>query len=804
MPLHESKCPLLCVFYAEFDNVVGPVVCRQAPEGFMDLDIGASYTEMEQALKASFTSTSSYQSPSFSSKETTKKEKEEEKQQQGKKEGNSNSPQSTSGSNNNHNGNGLSIFDSTCEYIITGSELADKMISLCTHNMQILSRPTIISNSRYERNSLLFSVGFVLRRDCDSRPYRPVLSKLTSLLRTMEIESSYLSNLHHNHKHANLNSNSITQSNRVIGNKSRQKNQHQHPCLELQQVLRSILINLNSPNAECNLFLDEANALNLKLYNPPKPLATPVPDYVVPILLRPEWQLQMFDWDLTINWILPYIDGLKYIRLISQSPDVDMDMEMVRACLRVLKHHQVLAFVDIFKYSNIYEATPKLASIMSNASSSKNSLLSEAFDFAAKVAKKDALMTSGGNRSNSPTPRVNIASSYASQYTNSSLLAQASIGQSKPKSLPKESYMGLALSHNTPETGTIHLQNQTSELASISASASLSSSAGTGTYSPSARQHAQRQQSSLYSSSRMQAAASFPPAPDLLPTQKHVHPSTRNYHAAATISVAYMIKKEHQILKAALAQLYCSCHRNASLGEIMLSKMSGVTDSKDDTKDGASLKSGDPLDTSPKLDSSSSNDKSPNNMPPSLSASSSDHIKNVNNNSKDKSAESSPPPNKSSSSSSSPQTESHNALERNLTPEEWKRALEFFDHRRFATFGVIHGWIRRVHCFPLAYDVFHNNYPKDGNNDDTVNPDMLSSNNENGNGTVPPNNDNGTGAGTTANQNFKMAYEMASTMDGTKCDDELSCMFGMSLEKIIDLVKSTGTKDVAKIYSCSH
>ena len=43
------------------------------------------------------------------------------------------------------------------------------------------------------------------------------------------------------------------------------------------------------------------------------------------------------------------------------------------------------------------------------------------------------------------------------------------------------------------------------------------------------------------------------------------------------------------------------------------------------------------------------------------------------------------------------------ALEPILTPDEWREALNFFDHRRFITFGVIRGWIRRVHCFPLAY-----------------------------------------------------------------------------------------------------
>ena len=31
-PRRTSRCPLFCVFYAEFDNVVGPRVCFQSPE----------------------------------------------------------------------------------------------------------------------------------------------------------------------------------------------------------------------------------------------------------------------------------------------------------------------------------------------------------------------------------------------------------------------------------------------------------------------------------------------------------------------------------------------------------------------------------------------------------------------------------------------------------------------------------------------------------------------------------------------------------------------------------------------------
>jgi hypothetical protein len=46
------------------------------------------------------------------------------------------------------------------------------------------------------------------------------------------------------------------------------------------------------------------------------------------------------------------IDGVKHVAQIASSTEVDMDM--VRACVQVLRHHGVLAQIDIFWYHNVY------------------------------------------------------------------------------------------------------------------------------------------------------------------------------------------------------------------------------------------------------------------------------------------------------------------------------------------------------------------------------------------------------------------------------------------------------------------
>ena len=325
-PRTPPKCPLFCCFYAYFDNKVGPAIGYQSPKRFMDNDIGISTEKVHDILGKTFAKYTSSKGDKKNGKKkhTDSKTREDAtpRTQDGKAsedDKNDLDPETSISPEKIHSestdsgmvaesscddehqaGDGqqeradgadsndgdderdddedetdtteddasvelpegaMSIFDSTSEYIITGHELCDKTITLSTHGMHILTRPTVIHHERYARNALLFSVGFVLRRAADPSPFRPLLAKWASTLRSMEVESNILSN----------------------------------PKLrpQLQVILERILISLNSPSWECNLLLSPSNALNLKLFHPPKPLATAVHDHDVPILLRRDLQLQM-------------------------------------------------------------------------------------------------------------------------------------------------------------------------------------------------------------------------------------------------------------------------------------------------------------------------------------------------------------------------------------------------------------------------------------------------------------------------------------------------------------------------------
>ncbi len=278
IPKHPSRCPLFCCFYAEFDIKVGPKVSYQAPRNFMSHDIQLPVEAVHEILEDFFdrfqksppsltpasTSALSTVLPSTSNDSNTPHRRMESGNSYSSdffhslasltREDDAFEPFAAREGNS-------SIFESCSEYVITGSELTGKIVNLSTHSIHILTRPTIIANQRYERNSHSFCLGFVLRRTEDPRPFKPVLCKLADTMRDMEVESQFLSAVKENHT-------------------------------VLQGLLEWTLVSLNSQIWECNLFVNSANLLNLKLFHPPRRPPRPVPDHAVPIFLRRDWQLQ--------------------------------------------------------------------------------------------------------------------------------------------------------------------------------------------------------------------------------------------------------------------------------------------------------------------------------------------------------------------------------------------------------------------------------------------------------------------------------------------------------------------------------
>mmetsp|Transcript_6054 Transcript_6054/g.11477 ORF Transcript_6054/g.11477 Transcript_6054/m.11477 type:complete len:1004 (-) Transcript_6054:21-3032(-) len=785
-----SNCNLFCSFYAEFDNVVGPKVSYQAPKYFMDHDIAITTAEIEQLLAQSFKTITSSQLTTCQGGTKGKN-----RNQDSEKVGNDSqsrgvvtnedippSKSSSSGPNDNTQTkrsdeaeaptvphNSQSIFDSTCEYIITGKELSGQIISLSTHNMHIIARPTVIEDERYERNSLLFSVGFVIRRKADPTPYRPMLSRFASTLRSMEIESRFLSSSSTKHR--------------------------------IEQFLNVIVPSLNSKSAKCHLLLDEANALHIQYFPPPKVYAPIVPEYAVPVLLRPEYMLQSLDWDLTINWIVPHINGIKHAKLIAESSKVDE--AMVLSCLRVLRHHNVLACVDIFRYSNVYESTVRAQKMLAG---DMPGLLNQAFQFVAKHSY---------NQQSSPT-NISVAPEGTSM---------GSLGPSTCS--PRYSKVGNHGGGNDKPSSTVTL------LAPLGAPASYPPVKPT-LLDPMGSMDPGDANASSYTSGRpiYMVKTSSPPTAKGGTTAEPIHP-LESLQSTTPISFSLHAQhtraydqKEPTSMMTALAILYASCQRNMTLSDVLTNRVQ-------------------------ENDSDSVGD-----VPAS-----------INRQSKAKKTKNRRSKLRSASLASSGTSTCSDAL----GGIDWKEVFNYFDHRRFATFGIIHGLIRRVHEYPIVVRTeskeertapteertaaeykpmgrklqinAHDDSPyqftslrrhksmgavlSSGSQCRTpplqsllypqnFSPSLTFDSQEESlkESFVPIKNHDGLGKGISSTHSLSsvvtaksshatgtLAKKIASAMDGSHCDDELCCMFQKSMEEMKKLVRNYTGNEIISVYS---
>ncbi len=775
-----SSCPLLCVFYAEFDDIIGPTICYQSPSGFMDSDINISMEEMDVILEKGFqkhhdgrekfdhdhhecdddddhgddndkdqdvkcnvdnddVNDDGEESEAMKNNDQNDgsinealNENEQDVSKVKPPQQNSSSPTTsttTTSTTTTTTTPSYSIFDSTSEYIITGHEmLTGQILSLSTHNMHVLSFPIIIRNTkRYNRNSLLFSVGFVIRRLFDPKPFRPLLSKLANQFHIMELESQFLSS-------------EVTRK-------------------KIQTILDGVLYSLNSPSSECHLLLDDANILHLQYFPPPKVQGPPVPDYVVPVLLRKASQLQSLDWDLTINWIVPHIDGKKYVKLIAESSEVDA--EVVRACFRVLRHHQAVACVDIFRYENVYVSTAKAQRMLAKGvdiglfsggndhdddndddegdgkDSNRNyiddhmvALLRQAYEF---VMKSTSSNGNGNGNGNGNTSGGGSGVSSDSRRTNNNHHHHHNHHNGK----------------RIGETGGDDASSSVVELGS-NVPTSVGMAHSPSTLIAPVHHHSDSPISTSLSNTPTTTTTTFAHHPPPLSTSYHTDSNSGTNMIGGELLQPQQSKQqnldrdkiEKQMYKRsmmkALAVLYVSCQENITFGDIWMKK----------------LRCG-PENTQPV----SHDDPIPTDDLPS-----------------DKDDESDKKSVKSRSSSMCSFGSSiHGGLQQINTKTDieidWKEAFEKFDHIRFVTFGVIHGLIQRLHEYPIAFDRL-----KDARKEEEEEDTMLTS---------PAD---------------SRAFEIASLMDGKRCDDELSCIFQQPISKLKEVVISKANKEVSSLF----
>jgi hypothetical protein len=258
--VRQHIVPLECIFYAEFDNELGPVVINQAPGS-------AEFPAVD-------------------------------------------------------------ILSKTSDYVICPPQLCGRVVALTVGTKKIVGFPLSVEDEKYGRNKFSFNFCFVFRRETDARPWYPIVRKLSTTMLAMEKESEFLFN------------------------KDSKK--------RLKEILTNTRDRLNL-QARCVLPLDDANLLSLKLF-PILPDPPIVRDHDVPVRVREFNHVETIEWDLAMLQILPYVDGVRYVKKIGM--DAGVDIPIVKQCIRQLLYYSCVALVDVFQYSNIYTTGSRVSALL--------------------------------------------------------------------------------------------------------------------------------------------------------------------------------------------------------------------------------------------------------------------------------------------------------------------------------------------------------------------------------------------------------------------------------------------------------
>ncbi|KAK9722606.1 Nitrogen permease regulator 2 [Basidiobolus ranarum] len=215
-------------------------------------------------------------------------------------------------------------FDAISEFIIPKAALCGRKVSITTSSSKVVGYPVSIEDRKYERNALMFNLCFVFDREANTCGYEPVVKKMAGVLRALEVESEFL---------------------------------HDPTAKQnLQGIIEQLLEDLNN-YCECQIPINAANTINLKLF-PTYPNPPSVSDYQVPVCTVNLETLADLAWDMTMQKVIKFINGINHVKKIAELADVDNGM--ARKCIEHLLYYGCIMMVDIFQFSNIYSVKPSV------------------------------------------------------------------------------------------------------------------------------------------------------------------------------------------------------------------------------------------------------------------------------------------------------------------------------------------------------------------------------------------------------------------------------------------------------------
>ncbi|OKL59403.1 hypothetical protein UA08_05346 [Talaromyces atroroseus] len=215
-------------------------------------------------------------------------------------------------------------FSDISFFVIPRQELCGNLLQVCTGGYRILGYPICMKSAAYDRNEFIFNFCFVLAEEEDFSKYKSIVQKLADLMHGLEEQSYFLSRDHSRSGEG-----------------------------KVYSLCETLMEDLNS-YSECMIPIDKLNTLNFKLF-PVYPAPPHVRAWDVPLFtVRYEAFLDE-NWDLTLQKIVPYINGVNSVRIISILADVELSLAY--RAIRHLIYYGCVFLLDIFSFSAIYAPT---------------------------------------------------------------------------------------------------------------------------------------------------------------------------------------------------------------------------------------------------------------------------------------------------------------------------------------------------------------------------------------------------------------------------------------------------------------
>ncbi|KAI8138520.1 nitrogen permease regulator 2 [Fennellomyces sp. T-0311] len=238
-------------------------------------------------------------------------------------------------------------FEAIREYIIPKPQLYKRLVTISTDKYKIMGCPVAINNhEKYQsiRNEFRFNLCFVFERSAETSSYEAVVRKLARVLEVLEVECDFLSH-------------DASSESRTV-----------------QNVIEQLFEDLNT-YCECQIPINASNTINLKLFptykNPP-----PVHDYQVPVCTVDLKHMMTVNWDLTVQKMVPHIDGINHVKAIAALANVKPDW--ARQTMQHLLYYGCIIMTDVFQFSNVYAVRPEITRMLE---SGKSGLAQECLEY---------------------------------------------------------------------------------------------------------------------------------------------------------------------------------------------------------------------------------------------------------------------------------------------------------------------------------------------------------------------------------------------------------------------------------------